>query len=149
MLLLLFWSNDQEMKDDLTGWVVKVKNPKKVLYLGTVNAYLRADEFFKQAQHFARFVVAAGLAFGVNHLTISGDIKNSFAAGNQLEVGDDVLIVGEQVIYYAHGVGRIISRHAVGDFNLVSGLVSHALTLAQPRPPRVRPGRCARLVVAR
>ena len=122
----------KRLEDDHTGWVVKVKNPKKVLYLGTVNAYLRADEFFKQAQHFARFVVAAGLAFGVNHLTISRDIKNSFGAGNQLEISDDVLIVGKQVIYYAHGVGRIISRNAVGDFNLVSGLVGHVPTLAEP-----------------
>lgn len=93
--------------------------------------------------------MAACLGFGVDHLAVDRDVEDPFAAGNQLEVGDDVLIVGEQVIYYAHGVGRIISRHAVGDFNLVSGLVSHALTLAQPRPPRVRPGRCARLVVAR
>ncbi len=52
---------------------------------------------------------------GEDQLTIDANIKDTSATGNEGEIGDDVLIVGQEVVGRAHGASGIVSRDAIGD----------------------------------
>ena len=65
--------------------------------------------------------VALGLVLGVDELSVDVHIEDSPAAGDQAHVFDHVLIVAEKLLGYAHGVGRVVSRNAVGDLDAVAG----------------------------
>lgn len=65
--------------------------------------------------------VAVGLIFGVDQLSVDSHIEDSPAAGDQAHVLDHVLVVAEQLLDYAHGVGRVVSGHAVGDLDAMTG----------------------------
>jgi len=74
----------------------------------------------EQVEHFSWVGMAPGLTLAVEHLAVDRYVEDAFTAHDKLEVGDDVLVVGEQVLGRAHGARRIISRHAVGDFDVVA-----------------------------
>ena len=65
--------------------------------------------------------VALRLVFGVDQLSVDAHIEDATAASDQAHVFDHVLIVAEKLLGYAHGVGRVVSRNAVGDLDAVTG----------------------------
>jgi len=71
--------------------------------------------------------MAAGSVLRVEKLAVDDDIEDAAAAGDEAQLGDYVLVAAEKIRNRAHGVGRIVSRDAVGD----GDIVAHGITLAQ------------------
>ena len=80
----------------------------------------------EKRQDLACLGMSASLGLRVQHLTIDDDVKDALRTVNERCLGNDVLVVGQEVLGRAHGVTRIVSTNAVLDADFVGG---HAASL--------------------
>jgi hypothetical protein len=68
-----------------------------------INGDVGADELFEPVQHFARFGVASNLFLGENQVAVDFHVKHAAAAGDEGEVNDYMLIMGENIFRRTDG----------------------------------------------
>ena len=62
--------------------------------------------------------MAADVFLGEEHLIVDGEFEHAFAAGDELEAADDVVIPAHNVVRHTGGAGPVVSGDAIfkGDF---------------------------------
>ena len=75
----------------------------------------------KDLQDLSLLDVALGLVLGEHQLAIDAHIEDALTAGNDAQIFDHVLIITEQFVDYAHGIGGVVSGYAVGDLDSIFG----------------------------
>jgi hypothetical protein len=79
-----------------------------------INRRIRADEFLEERQDFAWFGVALlQSVFGIEQIAVDGELKRSFAAGDEGECFDHVLVMAQNLIRHTDGAFPVVSRHAI------------------------------------
>lgn len=66
--------------------------------------------------------MSARFGLGVHQVPINPDVEDTFRPCGERKGSHDVLIPGENVVGRAHGAVQIVSRDAIGDFDVMHGL---------------------------
>ena len=65
--------------------------------------YLGAHQVGEELENLSRFGVTPSFGLAVKQVSVDGHIEYSLCARNEAQVGDDVLVVAQEIVHRAHG----------------------------------------------